>query len=374
MSNNANVIPPDYLTILAYEYAHSSDNRTAEVVVVSAILLGLAYMAVGLRLLARHIRKARIGLDDYGVILSLKIICTTMIAVGIFDGAHFGLGKHSVRIGLDNFEKYLPLGYAFEVLYVVNITTTRFAVLLLYRRLFIARSFRIALYTISIFVLAWGITFFFLILLQCVPIPSIYTQEDGYCLDRAKIFLPSAGIGIAIDFAILILPMPTVWKLEIPRREKFALMGIFLLGGFVCIASIVRVPFLADAVGSIDPTWNTLDGTLWSVIEICIGIVCACLPLLRPIFYNNFTASLSTRGLWRASPNRSAELAPPAPNGLPPAPSSGSSATAIKPIPEAKAPESSVAHAAGAPEEVGVGREAVGEKGGEEGPRGDDIV
>ncbi|KAI4094994.1 MAG: hypothetical protein LQ344_001841 [Seirophora lacunosa] len=36
---------------------------------------------------------------------------------------------------------------------------------------------------------------------------------------------------IITDFAILVMPIPMVRKLQLPRSQKFGLAGLFLLGG-----------------------------------------------------------------------------------------------------------------------------------------------
>lgn len=33
-----------------------------------------------------------------------------------------------------------------------------------------------------------------------------------------------------------------------------------------------------------DPTWTECESTRWSVAEVCVAVVCACLPTLRPLF------------------------------------------------------------------------------------------
>ncbi len=47
-----------------------------------------------------------------------------------------------------------------------------------------------------------------------------------------------------------------------------------------CAISIIRIQYLRL---SEDVTWDNVDSSVWSIIEICSGIVCACLPTLRPL-------------------------------------------------------------------------------------------
>ena len=55
----------------------------------------------------------------------------------------------------------------------------------------------------------------------------------------------------------------------------------------VCVASIVRVPFIAH-MSLVDQTWSDIDGFIWSLVELSLGIVSACLPTLRPLFLRVF--------------------------------------------------------------------------------------
>ncbi len=47
------------------------------------------------------------------------------------------------------------------------------------------------------------------------------------------------------DLIILSLPIPMIWGLQIDTRRKAALSAMFLLGGFVCLTSILRFIALA---------------------------------------------------------------------------------------------------------------------------------
>jgi hypothetical protein len=41
----------------------------------------------------------------------------------------------------------------------------------------------------------------------------------------------NAAINITTDFAIIVLPMPVIRRLQLGRRQKSALIGIFAVGG-----------------------------------------------------------------------------------------------------------------------------------------------
>ena len=56
---------------IQYMEEHIHDNKVPNVIVTIAICLSIAYIAVGLRLYARHITGVRLGGDDYWIIAAL---------------------------------------------------------------------------------------------------------------------------------------------------------------------------------------------------------------------------------------------------------------------------------------------------------------
>lgn len=51
----------------------------------------------------------------------------------------------------------------------------------------------------------------------------------------------TSALNIVLDVWILILPLKVLLSIQRPGREKSALLAIFALGGFSCIASIARI-------------------------------------------------------------------------------------------------------------------------------------
>jgi hypothetical protein len=61
----------------------------------------------------------------------------------------------------------------------------------------------------------------------------------------------------------------------------------------VCIVSILRLQSLVSISNSTDPTYDNPAAATWSSVEINVGIICSCLPLLRPLF-NRFLPGVFT--------------------------------------------------------------------------------
>lgn len=123
---------------------------------------------------------------------------------------------------------------------------------------------------------------------QCTPVRRAFNKAlPGTCIDNGKFWYANAGFSIATDLLILFMPMTLVYQLQIPRVQKIALVIVFALGGFVVITSCLRVTTIDIAATTNDLTYD-LSSTMWTVIEMNVAIVCACLPMIRPLIVKVF--------------------------------------------------------------------------------------
>jgi hypothetical protein len=76
----------------------------------------------------------------------------------------------------------------------------------------------------------------------------------------------------------------TLLKVQRPMREKAALVGIFSLGVFSTIASVVRLHSIRIYTESTDPFFDSVPINLWSMVEVNVGILCASIPSLKALF------------------------------------------------------------------------------------------
>lgn len=57
------------------------------------------------------------------------------------------------------------------------------------------------------------------------------------------------------------------------------------------MTSMVRLKHMRDFGNPMDPTWDNTNGSIWSLIENAVAVICACLPALRPLL-NKFLPQL----------------------------------------------------------------------------------
>lgn len=67
---------------------------------------------------------------------------------------------------------------------------------------------------------------------NCVPLAKFWDPTvPGFCLDKKALWFSNSGIHILTDVIILIYPMPVLKSLQLPKKQKIALMAVFALGG-----------------------------------------------------------------------------------------------------------------------------------------------
>ncbi|KAF2629216.1 hypothetical protein BU25DRAFT_389218 [Macroventuria anomochaeta] len=129
---------------------------------------------------------------------------------------------------------------------------------------------------------AWGV---FGIIFLCNPVKTYWdVKVDGQCMNAEHHFWSTSIMGLVIDWAIWVLPMPIVGKLRLPRRQKWGLWGVFGLGGFVCIVSILRLTLVHKAAHEGKMTKSGTYAVVWSTTELNVGIICASLLVMKPLF------------------------------------------------------------------------------------------
>ncbi|CAN9401577.1 unnamed protein product [Alternaria alternata] len=102
-------------------------------------------------------------------------------------------------------------------------------------------------------------------------------------------------VRLRIDVIVLALPIREVSKLQLKLQEKIMLHSVFLLGSFVTITSILRVTAVANSVrNQQDLTWNFIERGIWTMIEANLGIICACLLVLKQVVKRCFLSVLGT--------------------------------------------------------------------------------
>ncbi|KAK1845887.1 CFEM domain-containing protein [Colletotrichum chrysophilum] len=137
--------------------------------------------------------------------------------------------------------------YALQVLYHSCIDLIKASILFMYLRIFHlpGEKVRIILWATLILNILNGLIFIFVGLFQCQPISLAWTfwtgEAMGKCIDIVQLALAHAGINIALDVWMLIIPATQIWSMNLATKKKFAIMFMFGLGLFLTVVSCYRI-------------------------------------------------------------------------------------------------------------------------------------
>ncbi|KAI4122811.1 MAG: hypothetical protein LQ341_007269 [Variospora aurantia] len=202
-------------------------------------------------------------------------------------------------------DTYVQTDQATQVLFGCSITATKLSILFFYHRLFPFRTFFIVSLIIGVASILWWIGLMLTAFLHCQPLAYYWDRSipNGYCVDEHLIGYTITSVNIVTDLIVLVLPIPWLCGMNMTVPKRMAVVSLFVLGSFVCIAGIVRIPLLAELNFS-DISWTSVSVGVWVNVECNIGILSACLPILRPLFSTKYPfspASCFTRVLRTAT-------------------------------------------------------------------------
>ncbi|KAL1596982.1 hypothetical protein SLS60_008564 [Paraconiothyrium brasiliense] len=234
---------------------------------------------------------SNMGWDEIFTLLGAAFVTSTFAV--IYTAVRPLLGKKFADVAqspedmvkLPKFALYLFLA---NLLYTPSVMFLKLSIVALYWRLFgLTKKARIPLLLLGGVIIAWGITIALIVIFNCDPIAGSWDltlATTAKCVDKKSFYVGGSVPNVITDLVLVIMPLPYVWKLHASIAQRIVLGGIFALGTFVSIVSMIRLSVLLDtASGTFDVTYTYKDVYLWSLVEINVGLTCACLPSLRPI-------------------------------------------------------------------------------------------
>lgn len=127
-----------------------------------------------------------------------------------------------------------------ELTYMVSTTLIKVSILCFYRRITgsLTNKFVYWVWGTMILCIVYGILFSLLILFVCSPVIGFFRifdaawrmQNDLSCHNEGAIIVACAAISTVQDLVICALPVLLIWNLQIGKRQKIALCGIFGMG------------------------------------------------------------------------------------------------------------------------------------------------
>jgi hypothetical protein len=251
-------------------------NHGGEYVVISNVMLTLASAFVILRFGFKALfSRMDFSYDDWCVLATLLSAIPSAI-VTVYGTVEHGLGRDIWTLPPSEITEMLKWFYVMASLYFLQVTLLKLSLIFFYVRVFPSKEVQRILWGTVIFVVLWGFAFIITSIFQCQPINYFWLKWDGLhagkCLDTNAIASSNAGISVALDFWILGIPLWQLSGLKLHWKKKIAVALMFCLGTFVTVVSILRLQSLVNFAKSTNASWEFYNVSVWSSVEICVGI------------------------------------------------------------------------------------------------------
>ncbi|KAH8197083.1 hypothetical protein TruAng_008753 [Truncatella angustata] len=258
---------------------------TFGVISAAAILLRL-----GFKIFVVQVQPA---LDDWFILITfLSGVPSTVIQTEAV--VPNGLGKDIWTLTSTQITNFGMFFYIMAVLYFLQVTLLKMSLLFFYLRIFPGKQVKRVLWGTVIFNAVFGLFFVVLTIFQCQPVSFYWTKWDGEhegkCLSINNIAWANAAVSIALDFWMLAIPLSQLRSLHMHWKKKIGVALMFIVGAFVTVVSILRLQSLVEFGDTQNPSWDYKGVSIWSVVEINVGIICTCMPSLRLLLVRIFPA------------------------------------------------------------------------------------
>ncbi|KAH6658462.1 hypothetical protein BKA67DRAFT_656653 [Truncatella angustata] len=163
----------------------------------------------------------------------------------------------------------------------IGLTCIRISICLFYMRIFSTKAFRTRSMIVICVSIAWLISAFVVSLCFCFPLEKFWNPiKPGRCIDINLYFLLIGVFETVLDTAVLALPVRAIFKVQLPLKTRLLVSGIFLLGIFAVITNALRISRIYTP-HSINVSLG--QATIWTHIHSATAVVCANLPIYRPL-------------------------------------------------------------------------------------------
>lgn len=175
---------------------------------------------------------------------------------------------------------------AASIVYVPCLGFAKLSLLFLYHRLSPQRRFRVVVYVVMAVVAGYSFALVFVLIFSCRPIQMGWDAmiTDGKCVNRPAVYIATAVVNIVTDLFILVIPVPMVSKLQMPKQQKLGLICMFVIGSacvfqpstpslptltLYCrtvITSLVRLVTLLPMLTDPDTSWAVATPAIWMCV------------------------------------------------------------------------------------------------------------
>ncbi|KAF3283691.1 hypothetical protein TWF173_000072 [Orbilia oligospora] len=293
------LLPPIEILVKWPEPNYENPDRQAYFLApLTIVMMVICAIVVLLRLYVRAFILKAFKADDWLIIAAT--ITAMAVSVTCILSEPAGVGMHIWDLRQEQVKMVRIWSFATQLTFTWAVSLTKLSILLFYLRFCTTKAFKISIYCTIAFLVAWTINWTFLVTFQCVPVEAYWRlpKSGDFCIPlQNEMHLLHGSTNLVTDILVLLLPVPTVWSLQMPMRQKLTLIGVFTLGIIAPLSAILRLIYIEKATVSWDQSWWCLELWIYTSLETHVGIVCASIPSLKPLAIKIFPRFASSQGL-----------------------------------------------------------------------------
>ncbi|KAI0139416.1 hypothetical protein F4776DRAFT_587631 [Hypoxylon sp. NC0597] len=266
--------------------ADSVDHTQITILIaVATTLTCISAIIMSIRVWLRFFAIKKAGMDDY---MAIGALIFTIGYLGILYLAKSnGMGLPMGTLTPIEMETLLKTVIAIEIIYYSILACVKSSIVFMYDRFAVSATFKRVCMSTNILLFVFFIICIGVVVGQCKPLEKtwdITMSMPGSCIDATAFFYFTSIFGIILDVWILALPLPTLKHLQISKRSRKVLYGVFGAGGLATAFSCARLYSVRTYTMATDPFRDSTLVNVWSMVEVNVAIWCACAPALKPVF------------------------------------------------------------------------------------------
>ncbi|KAF2104361.1 hypothetical protein NA57DRAFT_51193 [Rhizodiscina lignyota] len=284
--------------------AHDAKSRGPVIETVVIVFLALSWLTVLLRIFVRTKMINSLGWDD--ATMAIAVMVFTADAGVLIKQVSLGAGSLDVSIermqfAIDvrfnvpgtwittNLTQFIIAG---EALYLATLMFLKISLGIFFLRIVIRKWQRRTIYVVMALSTAVSFAHIWIVVFLCGnPKHYLVNYLADQCISRPAqkgLLYEQASTTTLTDFIFASMPLPILWNAQMNTRTKISVGFVLLLGAAGSICSIVRFFYVEGLVNATEFFWSSANITIWSTVELGIGIVAGNLATLRPLFKRIF--------------------------------------------------------------------------------------
>ncbi|KAK6436449.1 hypothetical protein LTR95_007367 [Oleoguttula sp. CCFEE 5521] len=290
---------PRYTTGWVYNLQTVPKSTNAgHLIALASSFSAIALLSIIIRIATKIKILKGIGTDDVAATLAM-VLGLVYSALAIYQ-TRWGLGLHIEDFPPANPVPFSKIQYIGGPIYCLAVLGFKVSLLASYIRVAgFNRTYKIVLMLVMAMVIANQVIYIILLSFACRPIAKQWDPTiPGVCIDQLATYF---GSSLAFDFIIIVLPFPILRRLQLDTRKRIGLGALFALGFFITIVQGLRV----RTISRLRVYTDSEPIIEWSIIEINIGVLIACVPSFVPMMRS---ASVRLQSIQKSYHSRNASI------------------------------------------------------------------